>query len=350
MANKLLNNSSIAMFCESMAVMYSAGIQIDEASYMLGENMGNSRFKRCCASVYQSLAGGSTLTKAMEATGNFPPYVLSMVSVGEKSGHLENVLWSLGKYYDEASRLFTKIKNAVAYPAALLCIMSVILLFTVAVILPVFLDVYSNFTGDLATSSFAYVDVALVIGYVALIVTLIMTLIAILGLIMCSSAQGQKLTISLLSKLPGTRGPFRELEVSRYTKALATALDAGLNAETALEQAMQVIDSKILRDKVQEIYDGVVNPDKGLSLASSISESGLLGPLYSHMLLVGSKAGSVESVLDSLSSSLFDEAVARIDRLINGIEPILAAFMTIAVGCTLIAVMIPLIGVMGSIG
>lgn len=350
MANTLLNNSSIAMFCESMAVMYSAGIQTDEAAYMLGENMGNSKFKRCCASVYRSLANGSTLTKAMEDSGCFPQYVLSMIGVGERSGRLENVLWSLGKYYDEASRLFTKIKHAVAYPAALLCIMSVILLFTVAVILPVFLDVYSSFTGDLATSSFAYVEAALGIGYVALIVTLVITIVSLVALLMCSSTQGQKLTIALLSKIPGTRGPFRELEVSRYTKALATALDAGLDAETALEQAMEVIDSKLLKQKVEEIYDGVVNPEKGLSLAGSIAESNLLGPLYSHMLLVGSKTGSVESVLDSLSSSLFDEAVARVDRLINGIEPALAAFMTIAVGCTLIAVMIPLIGVMGSIG
>lgn len=350
MANKLLNNSSIAMFCESMAVMYSAGIQTDEAAYMLGENMGNSKFKRCCASIYRSLANGSTLTQAMEDSGSFPPYVLSMISVGERSGRLENVLWSLGKYYDEASRLFVKIKHAVAYPAALLCIMSVILLFTVAVILPVFLDVYSSFTGDLASSSFSYVEVALGIGYVALIVTLIITLISLVGLFLCSSAQGQKAIIALLSRIPGTRGPFRELEVSRYAKALSTALDAGLDAETALDQAMQVIDSKLLKEKAKEIYDGVVNPDKGLSLASSISESGVFGPLYSHMLLVGSKTGSVESVLDSLSSSLFDESVARIDRLINGIEPALAAFMTIAVGCTLIAVMIPLIGVMGSIG
>lgn len=286
----------------------------------------------------------------MEDSDSFPPYVLSMISVGERSGRLENVLWSLGKYYDEASRLFVKIKHAVAYPAALLCIMSVILLFTVAIILPVFLDVYSSFTGDLATSSFAYVEVALGIGYIALIITLVITLISLIILFLCSSAQGQKAIIAMLSKLPGTRGPFRELEVSRYAKALSTALDAGLDAETALDQAMQVIDSKLLKERAREIYDGVVNPDKGLSLASSISESGVFGPLYSHMLLVGSKTGSVESVLDSLSSSLFDESVARIDRLINGIEPALAAFMTIAVGCTLIAVMIPLIGVMGSIG
>lgn len=350
MSSKLLNNSSIAMFCESMAVMYSAGIQIDEAAYMLGENMGNSKFKRCCANVYRSLANGATLTQAMDDSRCFPPYVLSMISVGESSGRLENVLWSLGRYYDEASRLFTRIKHAVAYPAALLCIMSVILLFTVAVILPVFLDVYSSFTGDLASSSFAYVEVALAIGYVALIATIVITVIALIALAMCSTAQGQTLLIALLSRLPGTRGPFRELEVSRYVKALATALEAGLEPEAALEQAMQVVDGKLLRAKVDEIYDGVVNPEKGLSLAGSISESGLLGPLYSHMLLVGSKAGSVESVLDSLSTSLFDESVARIDRLINGIEPVLAAFMTIAVGCTLISVMIPLIGVMGSIG
>ena len=55
-------------------------------------------------------------------------------------------------------------------------------------------------------------------------------------------------------------------------------------------------------------------------------------------------------MLSSLSDIFFDDAVDQIDRTIDNIEPIMAAFMTIAVGATLIAVMLPLIGIMGSLG
>ena len=58
MAKTLLESSALSAFCESVALMLSAGIQADEAVHMLGENMGDTPFKRACDSVYKGLAAG----------------------------------------------------------------------------------------------------------------------------------------------------------------------------------------------------------------------------------------------------------------------------------------------------
>ena len=68
------------------------------------------------------------------------------------------------------------------------------------------------------------------------------------------------------------------------------------------------------------------------------------------MLTIGTRSGSLDAALDRLSANFFDDAILRIDGAIDNIEPALAAFLTIAVGATLISVMMPLIGIMGSIG
>ena len=68
------------------------------------------------------------------------------------------------------------------------------------------------------------------------------------------------------------------------------------------------------------------------------------------MLVVGTRSGSMETVLASLSDTFFDDSIARIDGLIDSVEPTLAAFLTVSVGATLIAVILPLVGIMGSIG
>lgn len=57
---------------------------------------------------------GDTLAVAMKASGAFPRYAVDMVGVGEASGRLEEVLRSLGVYYDEEDRLFAKIRSSVA--------------------------------------------------------------------------------------------------------------------------------------------------------------------------------------------------------------------------------------------
>ena len=48
MATKMLESSAVSAFCESVAVMHSAGIQMDEAVFLLGENMEDAAFKRAC--------------------------------------------------------------------------------------------------------------------------------------------------------------------------------------------------------------------------------------------------------------------------------------------------------------
>lgn len=68
------------------------------------------------------------------------------------------------------------------------------------------------------------------------------------------------------------------------------------------------------------------------------------------MLLVGTRSGSADEVLGSLSDVFFDEATVQVDGIVDTIEPMLAVFLTVAVSATLVAVMMPLVGIMGSIG
>lgn len=350
MATKMLESSAISAFCESTAVMHSAGIQMDEAVYLLGENMEEAAFKQACDSVYARLIAGSTLAEALRSTGSFPAHVVDMVSVGEHSGRLENVLWSLAKYYNEEDRLYAKIKNAIAYPAALLCVMSIILLFTVAVILPVFVDVYTGLTGNLTSGSFAYVNASIVIGWIALGITLLCTVLVLIGVIMARTANGRQALVRLFEKTPFTRGPLRQMAVGRFTAALATFVAAGVDTNVAVERALSMVDHAGLKSQVNRVYAQMIDPAQAKSLAQAIFDNNVFEPIYARMLVVGTRSGSLESVLTSLSDTFFEDSIAHIDRLIDSVEPALAAFLTVSVGATLIAVMLPLIGIMGSIG
>lgn len=350
MATKMLESSAVSAFCESTAVMHSAGIQMDEAVYLLGENMEDAAFKGACDSVYAGLISGKPLAQAMNDSGSFPGHVVDMVSAGEHSGRLENVLWSLAKYYSEEDRLYAKVKSAIAYPAALLCIMSVILLFTVAVILPVFVSVYEGLTGNLTSGSFAYVNASIVIGWIALGVTLACTALVLVGMLAARSHKGREALVRLLERLPVTRNPLRQMAVGRFTAALATFVAAGVDTDTAMQKTLQMIDHAGLKSQLEKVQAQMVDPTLGKSLAQAIFDNDVFEPIYARMLIVGTRSGSLETVLSSLSDTFFDDSTAHLDRLIDSVEPTLAAFLTVSVGATLIAVMLPLIGIMGSIG
>lgn len=350
MATKMLENSAVSAFCESVAVMHSAGIQMDEAVFLLGENMEDAAFKRACDDVYKELIVGKPLALAMDDSGCFPSHVVDMVGAGEHAGRLENVLWSLARYYDEEDRLYAKIKNAIAYPAALLCVMSAILLFTVIVILPVFVDVYHGLTGNLTAGSFGYVNASIIIGWIALGVTLLCTVLVVLGVLAGRSAAGRQRLLRLFEKAPLTRGPMRQMAVSRFTAALATFVAAGVDTDTAMEKAVAMVDHGNLKSQLEAVRMQMTDPAQAKSLAQAIFDNNVFEPIYARMLVVGTRSGSLETVLASLSDTFFDDSIVRLDGLIDSVEPTLAAFLTVGVGATLIAVMLPLIGIMGSIG
>ena len=350
MAKRILESSALSAFCESIAMMQSAGIQTDEAVHLLGENMHDSDFKQACDSVYRSLIDGSTFTQAVADSGSFPQHVIDMIAVGEYSGRLENVLVSLAQYYHEEDRLFAKVSNAITYPTALLAIMSVILLFTVTTILPVFMGVYEGLSGNLAAGSFAYVNVSLLIGWIAFGVTALSTVVVFICFLWTRTQQGRIALISLSQKLPFIRKPLRRLALGRFTSALATYIAAGMNTETAMKEAAEKVDHKMLQARILEAYAEMTDPTKLKSLAQAIYDNAIYDPIYARMLVVGTRSGSLEEVLEYLSTSFVDDSVLQIDNLIDSVEPTLAAFLTVSVGATLIAVMLPLIGIMGSIG
>lgn len=350
MAKPKLDSAGISLFCESVAMMLAAGIQTDEAVGMLSEDIGDEGLQATCTVVYARLNDGDTLAGAMQASGAFPRYAVDMVQVGETAGRTEEVLRALGVYYDEEDRLFAKIRSSVGYPAALLCIMSIILAFTVVIILPVFEDVYVSIAGSLTNGSFNAVGLSIGIGWVALGITLVCTVVALAGVIACRSEAGRMAAMRLFEKFPATRGAMEQLAVSRFASALAAYTASGVNTDVAMREAIEVVEHSGLRAKAQAAYGLMIDPTAPRSLAQAISEAEVFEQIHARMLTIGTRSGSLDAALDRLSANFFDDAILRIDGAIDNIEPALAAFLTIAVGATLISVMMPLIGIMGSIG
>ena len=80
MATKMLESSAVSAFCESVAVMHSAGIQMDEAVFLLGENMEDAAFKRACDDVYKEQKGLINLDDIVDI----------FIEVGNIHNYLEN--------------------------------------------------------------------------------------------------------------------------------------------------------------------------------------------------------------------------------------------------------------------
>lgn len=350
MAKGVLGSADCATFFRSVATMLSVGVQADEAVFMVADSDEDDALKAAALGVYRSLLEGSHLSTAMRDAGCFPDQAVTLVESGEETGRLDDTLNSLAEYYDEETRLMLKVRSSVVYPCVLLCILSVIMAFTVGAIIPVFEGVYEGMVGSLAASSFSAIDVGIAIGWVALGATLLVTLLALVAFVASRTNGGRRGLLGLGQKMPFARRAFYDLSLSRFTASLAAFTAAGQNTDDAVGHALQTVDNKALRVKVSRAYKSMASTSPANSLVQAFAAHGVFDGQQLRMLAFGLKTGSMDGVLQRMSGELFDEAVDGMDAMLDKVEPILSGFVTVAVGVTLIAVMLPLVGMMGAIG
>ena len=345
--SKKLDNLGVSAFCESMGMMARAGIQTDEAIALLGQQkQTDGVLGTALEQMKESVERGEGLAQAMEGSGIFPEYALQMIRAGESAGRLEDVLMRLSDYYRDQKTIGEKIRSAVTYPAAMLIMIIVVLAVMLAKVLPTFTDVYDKMTGSLVASSYSYIRWAYGFCWVALIIMVILALALLIGRAAWNS--GSRTGVEgLLRKIPICADIFENMALFRFTSALETFLASGEMQDIAVIESTKMADYKPLEKKLGGCISRM---EEGHSFAQAAYDEALLEPVYGRMLLAGERSGNMESVLGRLTKLLEENAGAKIDRLVGIVDPLLSGILMVTVGLSLLSVMLPLIGIMNTIG
>lgn len=110
----VVSKVAIARFTRTLGTLVSSGVPILQALNIVKETAGNVIVSNAVASVHDSVKEGETITAPLEASGVFPPMVVSMVDVGEQTGALPEMLLKIADNYDE------EVDNSVAAMTSLL--------------------------------------------------------------------------------------------------------------------------------------------------------------------------------------------------------------------------------------
>lgn len=346
MMKKKLDYLGVSAFCESMGMMLRAGIPNDEAlSLLKSDEKTSGSLELALQEMAESVQKGSNLSDAMTESGLFPKYALQMVKAGESSGHLEDIMFSLSRYYADQKTISEKLHNAVTYPAAMLVLIIAVLAVMIIMVLPAFTDVYNKLTGSLAASSYAYVRWAYVLCWVALVVLVILAVALIVGLLLWKSGRRAPVE-SVIRRIPACRRILDDLGTYRFTSAMSTFLAAGDVQDTAMLNSIPMTDCKPVEAKLKQCLEHM---DEGHGFAQSAHEVGLFEPVYGRMLLAGERSGSQETVLQRITELLEEDTLNETDRLVGTVDPLLSGILMLTVALSLLSVMLPLIGMMNSV-
>jgi len=139
----VVSKVAISRFTRTLGTLVSSGVPILQALMIVRETSGNVIIANAVTAVHESVKEGETITAPLEASGAFPPMVISMVDVGEQTGALPEMMMKIADNFDD------EVDNAVAAMTSLLEPIMIIFLAVVvgSIVIAMFLPLIDLMNG-----------------------------------------------------------------------------------------------------------------------------------------------------------------------------------------------------------
>lgn len=326
----------------SFATMLEAGVPLYRALHHLGQNSSDPQAGMLCQALVHDVGNGKPLSKAAARHPKaFTSMQIGLMKVGETAGCLDEVLKRLVGFEEKAQANELKIRSALTYPAILL----VICLLAIALAPPLLLEPHFALIRDLKVeipwptamlmafsawmrSPWPY------LGLVAVAFAVVRFVMPFLGRRDVQLAMTRRaLTTPKLKEL------VRGVLTTRFARALALQLEAGVPVQQALHLAGRVTGNPLLEEVGDHLVKSMLN---GRSLSQSMRSSQFFSPMFLSVVAVGEETGDVAKLVDWLADLGETQVDHALETVAAMIEPFVMAGIGILVGAMVLATLLPL--------
>ena len=139
----LIRKTAISRFSRTLGTLVTSGVPILQALNITRETAGNTIIAGAITQVHDSVKEGESIVQPLEASGAFPPMVISMIDVGEETGQLPEMLLKIAEVYDD------EVDNSVAGLTSMLEPIMIVFLAVVVgtIVIALFMPLISIISG-----------------------------------------------------------------------------------------------------------------------------------------------------------------------------------------------------------
>ena len=336
-----ISTEDLAIATRQLAVLVHAGIPLVESLTALVEQVDKERLKRVLGDVKQRVNEGASLADALAQHPRvFNDLYVNMIRAGETSGALEIVLVRLADFTESQARLRSKLVGAMAYPALMMIIGTVIMGVLFTVVIPKVMKIFEDTKATLPWMTRFLIAFT---GFITVYWWVVLLLVAgaIWGFLRWKrTTEGRArwhrfvLTVPIFGRL------IRIIAIGRFARTLSTLLKSGVPLLTAMDIVKNVVGNIRLAQVVEEARDAI---REGESIAAPLKRSGEFPPLVHHMVAVGERSGALEEMLANVASAYEGQVDTTISTLTSLLEPLMIVAMGVVVGFIVFSVLTPIL-------
>lgn len=342
---KTIKSKTLMIFTRQLATLIDAGLPLLRGLTVLGNQEPDPVLKKTITQLAEAVQGGGTFSDGLTAHPKiFNRLYVNMVKAGELGGVLEVVLNRLAEFQEKAEKVKGKVKSAMMYPAIVLVIAVIIMGFLLVFIVPKFEQIFADMLGGKPLPLLTQIVVGTSRAIQQNIIWIIILAVGIVSGLkyFISTPKGSVLFDRFMIKAPLFGDLTRKNAISRFTRTLGTLVTSGVPILQALNITKETAGNAVIASAIIKIHDAV---KEGESIVRPMEASGVFPPMVMSMVDVGEETGQLPEMLLKVADLYDDEVDNAVSGLTSLMEPIMIVFLAVVVGSIVIALFLPLIGI-----
>jgi len=338
---KPITPMDISIFTRQMATMMKAGVPLVQSFEIVAEGVDNPTLRDLIMGIHSEVASGTSFALALSSKPKyFDELFCNLVESGEQSGALETMLDRVATYKEKTEALKAKIKKALNYPIAVLCIALVVTGILLVKVVPQFASTFSSFGAELPAFTLFY------LGLSDFVIEWWLIIIAGIGISVTTLKEAVKRSPAfadqmdaLSLKLPVVGDILYHSVLARFSRTLATTFSAGVPLIDALESVAGAAGNAVYKKAILSVRDEVAT---GIALNVSLRRTGVFPSMLLQMTAIGEESGALDEMLDKVASFYEDAVDNMVDGMTALLEPIIMSFLGVIIGSLMIAMYLPI--------
>ena len=339
LGGRKVKQSQFVIFNQQFLTLIKAGLPILNSLDLLIKRQRNGNLKSLLQNVRERVKSGELLSDSFAAQGVFPRIYTTTLMAGEKSGNMEEVLGRFIAFQRLALTFKKKLAVSLVYPALLVTMVLVMLVFLVTYVVPEFAKLFENLNAQLPAVTVFMLAVGTSAQKYAPFLAVGVVLVVVFLWRWKNTDRGAESIDAAILKMPLLGDIWLKYQVANFARMLSTLLAGGLPLVPSLETAGSSMSSRRILNGIAETAARV---REGQTLSGSLEQQKMFPDLSVEMIEVGESTGALPAMLNSVAEFYEEDVQTALGATMALIEPVILIVMAVFVGGVLISLYLPI--------
>ncbi|WP_457748307.1 type II secretion system F family protein [Sulfurimonas sp.] len=324
-----------------LAVMTNAGISIHDSLSEIASATTDEALKFVFSKIAEDINAGHSISSAMQnfryELGNL---TIAMVELGEKTGNLDEALYSLANMLEEIRANIVKFKKAMAYPRNVMIAMAVAFTILISYVVPKFKTIFEQLHAELPLPTIILMKLEYIFNNYGPYVLVALAVAFFIFKYLINNYENIRYGWhKFLLRVYLIKNIIKFATLSRFTLVFSELIRAGIPIAEALDTATSMVDNLPLKRKLQSVISTV---EKGGTLNKGLEETGLFENMIIQMIRAGEDSGTLDTMIKKVAEYYKMRFDAIIDGLSEAIEPIMLLIIASMVILLALGIFLPM--------